>query len=298
MTIRIGYCLALALAVALAAGCGGGGGKKLVSPSPTPPGDSTTRTITGSVVSSAGSVNLPGVTVRLGDTSIIATTDVNGKFSFTVDRLSDLPAFLQIDPSGAGEAYASGMTVSYRSQTYLTTHVDIPVDVLNGVISDLGVIRVYDMSGDSAPPPPFTSKDTILIGRVVSRKTGVGINNVTVEFGRLRTITARTGAAGYFAINLGFEASVSSVYPSLDETFSIDSSTAGAAYPTTLSVRYREVTSLQSAISVPTSVLTGSTTDLGTLSIVDDGSGDGGGEEPPPPPGDDDDGDGPPPPPI
>jgi hypothetical protein len=132
---------------------------------------------------------------------------------------------------------------------------------------------------------------------VVSKQTGLGIKNVTVEFGRLSTVTAKTGAAGYFAINLGYDISVSSVYPTLSETFTIDSSTAGATYPSTLNVKYRGVTALQSAISVPTDIITGSTTDIGTLSIVDDGSTDG--DTPPPPP---DDGGGggvdPPPPPV
>ena len=84
-----------------------------------------------------------------------------------------------------------------------------------------------------------------------------------------------TGAKGYFALNLGRDAAVLPLFPAdhWPPTFAIDTSRA-AGFPTTMQVTFREQTSSQENMAVPQEVLTGGSTNLGTILVI---SGDGGG---------------------
>ena len=64
--------------------------------------------------------------------------------------------------------------VTYNSQTYDPSRVDMPVAILNGASTNLGTITVVETSGDAPPPVPFPSNDTLIYGLVLSKKLGTG----------------------------------------------------------------------------------------------------------------------------
>jgi len=269
--------VALAVLLVVLAGCGGGSGTNNITPPPT-----GTRTVSGTIVREDTGAGLPNVLVRLGDTDKTATSGTGGVFSFSVPNTDDLPVFLQIDTTSAGADYPAGNVVVYKSQYFLPNDVDIPVAVLNGDTDAIGAIAVFNTSGDVPVPPPYASKNTIIVGKVVSKKTGNAIPGVTIRFAPDRSFTAVSGTRGFFGVDLGKNVPVLTVYPSASGTFQVDTTTAGSAYPDTLTVDLRSVEYDQNAVIVPVDILTGETTLLGTITVIDDGSGGGG---PPPPPG-------------
>jgi hypothetical protein len=108
------------------------------------------------------------------------------------------------------------------------------------------------------------------------------VANVRIEFGWTPVNIARTGAKGYFAVNLGRDATVLPMFPAdtWPPTFKIDTSSV-PDLPVTPDVEFRGQTGKQDSIVVPTEVLTSQTTTLGTITVLDDG---GGGNNPPEPP--------------
>ncbi|MCE5198378.1 MAG: hypothetical protein ABFD54_16640 [Armatimonadota bacterium] len=297
--------VALAATVTLA-GCGGGGGGSSSGGSNSggnnpPPVDTTQRTITGTVVNDdTGSPGVAGVTVSMtGDTvSVIDITDASGKFELKMPAGStEVPPYLEVDTSAAGSGYSKTYGISYRSQRYLASQVDIPVDVRNGVTNDIGTITVvHSEDSDTPPAPAYRVCNTVITGRIVRSDTSAGISGVSVTFGANPSRTVTTGKYGYFAIDLGYDVPVLPVLGGL-QTFSIDTSTASSTtYPRTRSVWYGGTVSLQSAVPIPVQVQTDmDNTDLGTISIImtsssggdsggDDGGDDGGGDGVIPPP--------------
>jgi len=274
------FALVLAILIPVIAGCGGGSGIGTVEG---PPIGGDSRTLSGAIVRTDTGEGLPNVLVRLGDTDKTAVSGTAGVFSFTVATGTDIPVFVQVDTSGAGAAFPPGNVVRYNGQNCLPTYIDVPVAVLNGDTNALGSIGVFNAAGDVPVPPPFASKNTVIVGQILSKKTGSPIPNATVRFGPDRLLVAASGARGFFGISLGRNVPVLSLYPGASGTFQVDTTTAGAAFPATLPISFRAANYDQSAVEVPVDVMTGEATYLGVLTVVDDGSGDG----PPPPPGDD-----------
>ncbi len=271
--------VALAMLLPILAGCGGSDAiGTIVVP---PPGD-TTRTISGKIARADTGAGLANVLVRLGATDKASVSGTAGDFSFTVPKNEDIPVFLQVDTSSAGAAYPPGNVVSYKSQNFLPTQIDIPVAVLNGDTNILGTIGVFNAAGDTPVPPPFASKNTIIVGQILSKKTGNPIKNVTVRFGPDRFYSAISGTRGFFGIDLGKNVPVLTIYPTANGSFQVDTTTAGSAYPDTLTISYRSVEYDQAAVTVPVDLMTGEVTYLGAVTVIDDGS--GGGITPPPPP--------------
>lgn len=280
-----------ALAVALA-GCGGGGGGGGTTSGggTTNPPLGQSRVITGKVVSTAtGSPGVAGVLVALGDrtvTGITATTDASGNFTLNLGTV-DIQPFIQVDVSSAGANYSNEFTVSYNNQDYPAGDITVPVDVRNEATTSLGTIVVtyHDPTSDTPPPMNiYTNHDTVITGRIIKSDTGTGLQGVTVRFGT-PSVVATSGQKGYFALNLGREPQMLVLFPPGSQNFSIDSSTAGSTYPTTLEVLYSSQFYTQSSIPVPQDILLLNSTDLGALTLevsASGGSGDGG--TPPPPP--------------
>jgi hypothetical protein len=271
--------VALALLLPILAGCGG---SDAIGTTVIPPPVGTTRTISGKIARADTGAGLANVLVRLGSTDKTSTSGASGEFSFTVSKTEDIPVFIQVDTSSAGASYPPGNVVSYKSQNFLPTEIDIPVAVLNADTDVLGTISIYNASGDVPVPPPFASKNTIIVGQIVSKKTGAPIKDVTVRFGPDRFYSAISGTRGFFGVDLGRNVPVLTIYPTATGSFQVDTTTAGSAYPDTLTINYRSVEYDQSAVTVPVDVMTGEVTFLGTLSVIDDGSGGGGGPPPPP----------------
>jgi len=283
-TFYFGIIVAFALA-----GCGGGGGgTSSGNGTPEPPAIGS-RILTGQVVSSLDNTKgVDGVVIRFGAFSS-ATTANGGKFELNIDAEgNNLPYYFQVDTSRAGANFPPSELVTYKGQTYYPDKVDLPIEILNGQSNDLGKITVREVTEDQAPSQPYPSRDTLIYGRVVSAKTGEGIEGVLVTFGYTPPTTAISGKKGYFVLNLGRDAAVLPLFPSGNwpPTFSINTSTATGNYPVTLQVMFRNQVSTQSSIPVPEDVLlAGETTSLGTITVLDDtGSGGGGGGEGPPPP--------------
>lgn len=268
--------VALAMLLPIIAGCGGSDSGTVI----VPPGDQ--RIITGRIVRADTGAGLAEVLVRLGTTDKTAISGVSGDFAINYPKNQDLPAFLQVDTTSAGAAYPPGNVVTYNGQRFLPTYVDIPVSVLNGETDVFGNIGVYNASGDTPVPPPFASKDTIILGKVVSKKTSNPIEGVTVRFGPDRFYSGVSGDRGFFGVNLGRNVPVSSIYTGPTGSFQVDTTTAGASYPDTLPIVFRSGEYDQNAVVVPSDIMNGDSTNLGTLIVIDDGSGGGG---PPPPPG-------------
>ncbi len=194
---------AAVLSMLVLAGCGGGGSSSSTTKSnPTAP--STGNNITGNVVSSLDSTKgISGVVIRLGSAGV-ATTDANGKFTVSLGSGGiQLPISFQVDVTGAPSTVDRSAMVTYNSQTYDPSRVDMPVAILNGASTNLGTITVVETSGDAPPAVPFPSNDTLIYGLVLSKKLGTGIANVKVVFGAATTVNAVTGANGYFALDLG-----------------------------------------------------------------------------------------------
>lgn len=284
-------CLGIAAALALA-GCGGGGGG---GGSTTPDGGGTQpppasgRVLTGTVVSSGNGAGVDGVVVRVSP-FYSATTANGGKFSINLGTdtagLDDY-YFFQVDTSGAGASYPVSELVEHNGQTHYPDKVDMPVAVLNGESDVIGTITVRKVDDDMPPPPSYPHKNTLIYGRVLSEKTGAGIQGVTVTFGQTSAYTATSGKRGYFALNLGIDGAVLPLFPSANwpPTFGINTSTAGTAYPATLQVSYRSQTSAQDSIAVPQEILLASeSAALGAITVLDGGNTGGGGDGPPPPP--------------
>ncbi len=270
--------VALALLLPILAGCGG---SNAIGTSITPPPTVTTRTISGKITRADTGAGLANVLVRLGATDKTSVSGAAGEFSLTVSKTEDIPVYLQVDTSSAGAAYPAGNVVTYKSQNFLPTHVEIPVAVLNGDTDVLGTIGVYNASGDVPVPPPFASKNTIIVGQILSKKTGNPIKNVTVRFGPDRFYTGVSGTRGFFGVDLGKNVPVGTVYTTGTGSFQVDTTTAGSAYPDTFTISYRSVEYDQSAVTVPVDVMDGDVTYLGTITVIDDGSGS---VTPPPPP--------------
>lgn len=255
------------IAIVALSGCGGGGGGTGSSDNNNTSGE---RVISGKVVSSqSSSTGIKGVIVKLGDGTSIdnAVTDASGKFTFTLSSSSaSVPAYVQIDVTGAGSSYSSTYPVTYKGQTYQPTYITIPVNVRNAVSNDLGTYTVAYLGGETPPWFPYASCDTILTGRIVRKDNNVAIPGVTVTFGT-SAITATTGANGYFELNLGFETLVSSELAD-DRIFTINTSTAGSSYPTSLLVSYNSLVSSQDNVPVPESMYNGDgQTDFGVIYI-------------------------------
>lgn len=292
--LRIAAFIAVIFALALIAGCGGGGGGSSSTP---PPVTETEGTITGTVIGSVNKTGVANVMVWLAS-DYWAVTDNKGQFKIEIGQKTDLPDHFEVQTSSAGSNYPTSGFVTYNGQTYFPNWVDMPISVLNGETTSLGTITIYeDIDGSSVPQPPYPSKDTVIVGRVVAQsKVGVasitnpGIANVSVSFGTPAVNTV-TGKYGYFAVNLGRDVDVIERFPmsswvmigsSLVPVFSISTSTA-TGYPSTLEVSFNNVTGSQGAIILPSDVLTGGTTSLGTIMVLD-GDNTGGGDGPPPPP--------------
>ena len=261
-------------------GCGGGGGGG--NPNPPLP-DPTERTITGKIVSSAtNNPAVANVAVTIGLYTAVSGAD--GTFSLGPMPIgTDLPSTFTVDAAGAGAGYRRDDLIAYLSQEYLYNAVDTPVLLRNGSTNSLGTITIR-YSPDDTPSIPFASKDTIIAGRVVrSDDQTLGIAGVTVSFGSATTFTATTGAKGYFALNVGRDVDVVSLFLLDDKTFAINTATAGASYPGTLLVTYQgQAGRAQNDLPVPDDVLNNSSNDLGNI-VVQMSSG-GGGDGPPPPP--------------
>jgi hypothetical protein len=279
------YAVAI-VAIVVLAGCGGGGGG--TSSSNNNSNTSSKRIISGKVVSSqSGSPGVADVIVKLGDGTSVAnaTTDSDGIFSFTLSSSSAaVPAYVQIDVTGAGLDYSTNYPVTYRSQTYKATYITIPVGVRNAVTDDLGTYTVAYLGGDTPPWFPYPSSDTILTGRIVRSDNYNAIPNVTVSFGT-PAYTTTTGANGYFELNLGLDTLVSPLLPG-DKVFKIDTSNAGSEYSTDLLVIYNGYVTSQSNIPVPLSMYNGDgQTDFGIIYVnITSSSGGGSGGVPDPPP--------------
>jgi hypothetical protein len=270
-----------AIAAFALTGCGGGGGGTSTPGNPIL-GDGV---ISGKVVSNqSGSPGVAKVVVRLGSSSITATTDSNGYFELKPGSSSAaIPAYFQVDPTGAGTGYSKSFSVVYDSQKFYSDNITVPVEIRNGDSHDLGTITITHVSDDDIPPIPDEVKNTVLTGRIIRSDTSVGIANVSVSFGTPAYNTIKTGAKGYFEINLGLEAAVLPLLPG-DKVFSIDTSTAGSDYPASLSVSYGNSSTLsQSSIPVPSQIYTNQATDFGDIKIVIGSN--SGGDGPPDPPG-------------
>jgi len=270
-----GFPVALVVLSIALTGCGGGGGSSN-NPNPNPP-NPTERTITGKIVSSAtANPALANVAVTIGSYTAVSAKD--GTFSLgPMPIASDIPSLFTVDASAAGTGYSKEDVVTYQNQDYLYSAVDTPVQIRNGDTNSLGTITIrYDPEG--MPPVPFADKDTIISGRVVrSDDQTVGIAGVKVTFGTATTFTTTTGAKGYFALNVGRDVDVVSLFLLNDKTFAIDTSTAGSSYPNTLLVTYQGQSGrAQNDLPVPDDVLSNRSNDLGNIVVqIDSGGGDG-----------------------
>lgn len=287
--ISVAALVILALAVALLAGCGGGGGSSNNNnPNPDPDPPANDRLITGTVVSSTdNTTGVRGVTVRFGD-YIYATSDANGKFTLSIPSDNKgLPYYYEVDTTGAGPDYPAAELITLSNgQTYNPKKVDMPIGILNAATNSLGTIIVRRVTDTELPGSPYDSHDTILYGRVVTSRDGKPVSGVTIRFGTSVTKTATTGAKGYFALNLGLDVLPITMFEDPGNAmFSINSSTAGPSYPSTLNVSYMGDNFTQSAIRVPREVISRGSTDLNDITLMNDGS--GGDDNPPPPPIDD-----------
>ncbi len=278
----------LAVTAVTIVGCGGGGpGLSPVKPPVTPP-STESGYLTGTVVSSATGQGVRGVVIRLplADSFLSATTDSKGEFRIRISDTDNLLGYFQVDTSAAGPAFPTTTLVTYRGQTYDPDWVDIPIEVLNGTTSSLGAIRVTEVTDPNNPPPvPYPSKDTVIIGRVVKASDKKGLPNVRVEFGTVKVYTTKTGAKGYFAVNLGRDAAVLPLFSGgpWPPTFKIDLTSAGLS--SSLQVQFQGTIVSQNSIPVPNAVLTNQTTALGAITVLDIGGGGGTTPiEPPPPP--------------
>lgn len=266
---------AAVLSMVVLAGCGGGGGGSSSGSSNTnPTTPSSSGGITGSVVGSLDSNGVSGVVIRLGSAGT-ATTDASGKFTVNVGSSGvQLPISFQVDVTAAPSTVDRSAMVTYNAQTYDPSRVDMPAAILNGSSTNLGTITVVETSGDSPPPVPFPSNDTLIYGLVLSKKLGTGVANVKITFGTTSSlqVSATTGKNGYFALDLGRDQSVFTYYPLTTGTFSVDTSGAGSSYPTSLQVSYNSNYTPQSTVVVPNLSDLSSSRDLGTIYIVDDNS--------------------------
>lgn len=284
--------MAMLFAISAAlAGCGGGGSVNIEDGN-NPPVVTTGRKITGTVVSSATTKGVAGVVVRFSS-SLSATTAADGKFTISVPANTGLPVHFSVDTGAVSSVYPTSYVVKYNNQYYDPTSVDVPIGVLNEASDILGTVTVYDYSGDSAPPPPYESNNNVLVGRVINGSTGAGVSGVSVKLGITPdpVYPATTGKAGYFAIDLGLETSLLSLYPSADVKFVVTLGSAASQFPSTAVINYGSSNYVPgSVISVTPEVVAGETNNMGTLKILSSGSsdgggtGDGGGDTPPPPP--------------
>ncbi|MCE5315308.1 MAG: hypothetical protein ABFD49_10010 [Armatimonadota bacterium] len=275
LILILGVVAALALT-----GCGGGGGG---SSSSSNSGGDGSRTITGKVVSSETGSGISGVLVTLGSGFAADTTDSTGKFEFelTATKADEIPAYIQVDASNASDDFSSD-PVTYGGQTFNYDNITVPVEIRNGESDSFGTFTLAYVGGEDPPPVPIVSHDTVLTGRIIRSDTSVGIPLVTVTFG---TKEVTTGAYGYFEIDLGLDEAVPDSYTSL----SIDTSGAGSAYPTTLSVSYNGSQYDQDAIAVPEEIYgeDESVTDFGDITVMmssSGGSDDDDDDDPPIPP--------------
>ncbi|MCX6346217.1 MAG: hypothetical protein NT018_14290 [Armatimonadetes bacterium] len=283
--------LLVALAVTLV-GCGGGGGGSSSAPTDTGGGgttkDPTNRTIIGKVVSSAtGSPAVAHVVISLGE----RTVETGGDGIFRIGPIpldEEIPSTFMVDVSGVGVGFIGDDLITYNGQEYLFNAVDIPVGVRNGDTDDLGTLTAR-YSPDGTPMIPYPIKDTVIAGRVVRSDTpSVGIAGVTVTFGTAVTTQTVTGKGGYFALNVGRDVNVISLFMASDKTFSI--SVPAKAVPGLIGavqVSYGGQISAANNIPVPDDVLWNLSTDLGNVVVlIGDSSGGGGGDDdnPPPPP--------------
>jgi hypothetical protein len=280
----------LAVSVALV-GCGGGGGG--VADNNTPPITDTSRILTGSVISSTNGKGVKDVVVRLVSLNLFGKTAADGTFSIKVPANTGLPVHLYVDTSLVAGAYPAGNVVQYNGMQYDPTMVDIPIGVLNEASNTIGTITVFDYSGDTAPPPPYSEKATIIYGRVVSGKTGLGVPGVNIKLSGATgepTYPVVTGKAGYYAIDLGLDKKVTDFYPSTKVKFTPTLGTAASLFPATAMIQYKSAIYLPGVlVAVTAEVIAGETNDMGTIKVLDEGTATGGG---------DDDGENPPPPPI
>jgi len=278
----------LVVSVALA-GCGGGGGS--VGDNNPPVVTDTSRLITGSVISSTTGKGVKDVVIRFSSLNLSGKTAADGTFSIKVPTNTGLPVHLYVDTSLVAGTYPAGNVVQYNGMQYDPTMVDIPIAVLNESSDALGAITVFDYSGDTAPPPPFTAKSTILYGRVVSADTGLGVAGVNIKLSGATgepTYPVVTGKAGYYAIDLGLDKKVTDLYPSTSVKFTPTLGTAASLFPATAMIQYKTAIYLPGvAVSVTAEVISGETNDMGTIKILDEGTASGGtddGDTPPSPP--------------
>lgn len=271
-------------------GCGGGGGASIEDKgNVNPPVVDTGRTLTGTVVSSSTGKGVANVVIRFTGLTITGKTGTDGAFSIKVPSGTSLPVHFQVDTSQVASAYPTGNVVKYNSQYYEPDMVDLPIGLLNEQTNMIGEITVYEYANDTAPPPPYASKNTVIMGRVINNSTGAGVAGAQVSFGTSPDpiYPTTTGKAGYFAIDLGFDKSVLSLYPSASVKFTVKLGEAASQFPSTAIVSFLSVNyALGSSISVPAEVVAGETNDLGSLYILESGtvSGDTGGDDGPPPP--------------
>lgn len=279
----VGLLVALVVLSVALAGCGGGGGSSSDG-NTDPPMDTTERVITGKIVSSAaGAPPVGNVAVTIG--TYTAVSAVDGTFSLpSIPVTTDIPSTFTVDAAGAGTGFSRDDLITYQSQEYLYNAVDTPVQIRNGDTNSLGTITIR-YSPDDTPSIPFPDKDTVITGRVVrSDNQTVGIAGVTVTFGTATSTTTTTGTRGYFALNVGRDVDVISLFLLNDKTFAINTSTAGASYPNTLLVTYQGQSGrLQTDLPVPDDVLSNSSLDLGNIVVQVSGGGDDGNLPPPPP---------------
>ena len=116
-----------------------------------------------------------------------AVTSGGGRFSIDVGsadaKLSD---FFQVDTSGAGATFSHADLITYSNgQTYYPDEVDMPVDILNAVTNDFGVIMVRENQGSGLSPRLLRCRSRIRSSLVASWQatTNAGIPNVQVIFG-------------------------------------------------------------------------------------------------------------------
>lgn len=261
--------------IVLAAGLSGcGGGKSVVSlekpkDTTTTPASATSRTITGKVVSTAsGNPGLANIMVIIGN-GHSAETSADGKFTITFSATDEIAPTFSVD--AAGNVTDEEEMALYNGQRYYKNVIDLPVDARNvTTTADLGVIQIC--SGPDATPiiPSYPDKDTIISGRIVKASSETtGIAGVTVNFGDVKQFSVKSGADGYFAINIGRNTIILSLFSSASMTFSIDTSTAGTDYPNNRGVTYGDQSYYQSSISVPDDVLMDKSNDLGKIYYQD-----------------------------
>ncbi len=141
--------------------------------------------------------------------------------------------------------------------------------------------------GNDDPNPPPSGNITVT-GRVINNITGQGVEGVVVRFGSAQ-VSATTNASGQFSIPTG-ATSVLLAYSGSVFPYTFTVSTAGLPqppvplgtpieqwvnyYPSTFAVTYEHYPSVQgnyvqNAVPVPTELINGSTTSLGTIIVYD-----------------------------